>query len=246
MKIQYLLLVAASLLHPGCKDDDDADAIPKGTITGELRLADEFGNEFTDHSGMSISLDQGATTISEASGSYSITGLASGDYDMTYEKEGYGTFMKFSIQVLGGADSTILNGIDYLGQKSTTVVSNLTIIPNISLNTFNINCNISPTPSASQPRPFRLFFGKSDDVSNDNYDFAPSNTWLATGSSGSILNYDPADLYSNGFSSGETVYVIAYGESMYSNSWTDPVSGKKFYPNVNTGSPSNVADFVLP
>ena len=83
-------------------------------------------------------------------------------------------------------------------------------------------------------------------VTHDNYQYAPANTWLASSSSGSILNYSPTELYSNGFSSGETVFVIAYGESKYSNSYTDPVTGKKVWPNVNSDSPSNVVSFVLP
>jgi hypothetical protein len=247
MKLTYLLLVSLVFLDVGCKnDDDDSGPAPQGSISGELRLADEFGAVLSDHSGMNISSDQGSTTVSEASGEFRLSGLATGNHDLSYEKQGFGTYKKFDIQVTGGTDATLLNGIDYLGQKSTTIISNLTVTPNTPGSTFNIGCTITPPPTPSQPRPFRLFFGKDGAVSSSDYHYAPSNTWLATTGSGSILNYDCAELYTHGFSSGETIYLIAYGDSKYSNSWTDPLSGKKVYPNVNSAAPSNVVSFVLP
>ena len=242
-----LLFAVACLVLTGCKDDDEKEPAPTGGVSGELRLADEFGTELTDHSGMSISVTQGPiVTLSETAGTYKLSGLPSGDFDLIYEKDGFGTFKKFDIQVVGGANTTVLNGIDYLGQKSTTVISNLTVTLNAPAHTFNIGCTISPAPTASQPRPFRLFFGETNTVNHAGYRYAPSNTWLATGSSGAILNYDPAELYTNGFTSGETVYLVAYGESKFSNSYTDPETGKKVYPNVNAAAPSNVVSFILP
>ena len=239
-----LLLII--ILVAGCSKDDDKQPLQTGSIMGQLALADEFGNVFTDHGGMVITIVGKSFDSSDAVGNYRIDNLPSGNFELEYEMDGFGTFKKFGIQVVAGAAATVLNGVDYLGEKSTTVVDSLTVTINQLASTFNIGCKITPAPTVSTPRAFRLFFGKNTSVNNLEYQYAPSNTWIATTSTGAILNYDPIELYSNGFTSGETVYVIAYGDSKYSNSYTDPSTNKKVYPNVNLPGASDVVDFILP
>jgi len=228
-----------------CKEDSDPEPLQTGKITGELRLTDELGVEFSNHINMNVTAEGQSVGISTASGNYEITNLPTGTYNLTYSKSGFGTYKRFNIQVIAGADETVLNGIDYLGQKSTTQITNLSVNFNTVDSTYGIGCDIFPTPVAGSPRAFRLFFGKSGTVGPTDYQYTPSNTWLASTGSGQITGYPRSEFYSNGFSAGETVFLIAYGESIRTNSYIDPVNSKKVFPNLNLGAPSNIVSFVL-
>ena len=248
MKNLSLSVLAGFLLigFGACNDDDaDNEPVQKGRIVGELRLTDELGVEFTDHSGMSVKANGTSAGFSADGGSYVVENLTSGTYDLSFEKTGFGTYKRFNIQVVEGSNATVLSGIDYLGQKSTTEITNLSANFNPVDSTYSIGCSIAPTPLAGSPRAFRLFFGKTNSVSSQDYQFTPSNTWQATTSSGQITGYPRSQFYNNGFSTGETVYLIAYGESIRTNTYIDPATNKKVFPNVNLNAPSNMVSFVL-
>jgi hypothetical protein len=147
---------------------------------------------------------------------------------------------------MAGSGATTLNGIDYLGEKSSTVIGNLSSGFNANDSTFTFGCDVSTTPDANHPRSFWLFFNKSSNVSYQNYLYTPSTTWTATVGAGIITGYQRNNFFSNGFASGDSIYMIAYGESIHTNSYTDPETDKKVFPNINMQSPSNVVGFVLP
>ncbi len=235
----FLLLV----LIISCSSDDD-QPVPQvtGKISGELRLTDEYGVEEPVHGDMMITANG---THSLANGKFQINGLIAGAYNLDYHKAGYGTFKKFNIILTAGVSGIQLNGIEYLGKISTTEISALSINFNNNDSTYTIGCTLAPVPTAANPRAFRLFFGKGNTINQQNYFFTPANTWVATTASGLITGFPREQLYNNGFVTGETVYIIAYGESLTTNTYNDPATGKKVFPNVNTTVPSNMVSFVL-
>lgn len=234
-------------LFLGCNDDDDNNepSLKTGVITGQLKLFDEFGNAMPSNSNVTISTQTSEIGVSNASGIYQVTQLATGIYNLTYAKDGYGTYKKFNIQVNAGSNGTTLNGVDNIGALSTTIISNLTAFLNPLDSTYSFGCSLAPTPDASHPRAFRLFFAKTSDVNSQNQLFTPNNAWVSTTASGILTGFQRQNLYDNGFFVGDSVYVVAIGESMITNTYTDPVSHKKVYPNLNVASPSNVVGFVL-
>ena len=121
-----VLITLSSLLFRACHKEDDTEPPQTGTISGELRLTDEFGNEFSDHSDMEVLVAGKGSGSSGSDGKYEITGLPAGNYELSFEKDGFGTYKRFNIEVIAGPSVTNLNGKDYLGQKSTTAISNLT------------------------------------------------------------------------------------------------------------------------
>lgn len=245
--LKILLIPVIMAVFAGCSKDEENNSITAGgSIAGKVKLTDEFGTDLTDYSGMKVSSNTGESALTDATGLFIIENLKSGTYSLTYEKSGFGTFKRFNIGVAGSSSVTTLNGTDILGQKSTTIVSNLSVtwIPNDQ--SFTFGCDINPVPDAAHPRSFRLFFSKTNDVGYINYLYTPANTWTSTTGTGVITGYNPQTLLSNGFAPGDSVYVIALGESIRTNTFTEPVSGKKVFPNLNTGAPSNVAGFKLP
>jgi hypothetical protein len=242
----YLLLAATSLVSCNKDDGDNEPADPvTGQIAGKIVLADEFGVPFTVHSGVKVTAKTYYYDISDGGGNYQVNNLTPGYYDLTFEKNGFGTFKKFNIGVVENA-TTEVSGIDSIGQQSTTLTSNLSISWNASDSTYSIGCTLNPQPSSTYPRSFRLFFGKTPAVSYQNYLFTPAVAWTAITATGVITGFEPAEFYNNGFYPGDIVYAVAYGEAMITNTYTDPVTLKKVFPNINSGFPSNVFSFILP
>ncbi len=249
MKIPSIVfpLIGLLIVCQGCKKDKEDDSVPvqTGKIAGSLKLTDEFGIELTNHSGMVVTATGGQSGITTATGNYELSNLQSGTYNLEYQKAGYGTFKRFTIQVVAGSIATTLNGVDFLGQKSSTEISGLSVVLNPADSTYSIGCTVSPTPDAVNQRAFRLFFGKTATMNYLDYQFTPSNTWVSSTANGQITGYARSQFYNNGFSPGETVYVIAYGESIRTNTYTDPVTNTKVFPNINSNAPSNMVSFVL-
>ncbi|HEX5002598.1 MAG TPA: carboxypeptidase-like regulatory domain-containing protein [Bacteroidia bacterium] len=248
-RFTLLAVVVISLLQVACRRNKNYDPTPvTGSITGKILLTDEFGGLLPVHSGMKITAVFGDSTLSSDSGNYSITELDEGAYLLKYEKPGFGTFKKFSIPVRPqtGDGTTVLSGVDYLGQISTTQISSLSVTVHVPDSSIDIACVIGPNPGPASPRNFRLFFSSDTNVSSGNYEYTPANTWTATTASGAVLGFDAAVLYSHGMAKGTTAHVVGYGESARTNTYFDPVLNTQVYPNLNTISPSNVVSFIVP
>jgi hypothetical protein len=65
-------------------------------------------------SGVTVSLNNGATTTTDANGKYEFDSLKSGNYTATYCKAGYGTNMAIDFNFIGGG--TTLSGSASIGQ----------------------------------------------------------------------------------------------------------------------------------
>ncbi len=242
-----IFITVVVTIFTGCKkDEDDDNTVPSGRISGQLKLTDEFGYDLPSHSNVKVTANSGEFGISSTGGMYQITGLTTGTYTLSYEHADIGTFKKFNIVVSSGSNGTTLNGIDFLGAKSTTVISNFSASVNPSDSTLTFGCNVNPVPDATHPRAFRLFFAKTSQVSYTNYLYTPSNTWVSTTGSGNVTGFQRDLLLQNGFTPGDSVYVIAYGESIRTNVYTVPGESKKNYPNLNSASPSNTSGIILP
>ena len=246
MKLNQLIISALAVVttFTSCTKEPENETVFKGSITGKVRLADEFGVIGTDHQGVILTTTGNVTGNTNEGGSFLIYGLGDGLHDLELKKYGYGTFKKFAIPVTNFAN-TELTGIDTLGQLSTTLVTNLSAVLNPLDSSVAINCNVAPTPDATHKRGIRLFFSRNNTVSHNDYDYTPSYKWLATQSSGNLNGFSASELYANGFNRGDTVYVVAYGEGVFANSYIDPATFKKVYPNVNNAHPSNVVQLIL-
>ncbi len=237
-------IALVSIFNSCTKEDDPENAPGKGSITGKVRLADEFGIIAEKHGEVTATTNTGKGGLTIDNGSYLIYGLKDGTFDLTISKYGYGNYKRYGIPVTNFAN-TELNGIDTIGKVSTTIITGLIVTFNQTDSTWSFDCNVSPVPDVDHPRGIRLFFSKNSSVNATDYEYSPVNKWMATTASGAINGITNANLLMNGFNKGDTVYVVAYGESFYSNVYIDPNSQKKVYPNVNVERPSNVGLLVL-
>ncbi len=242
MKLNYLTLglIFVTVFISCSKDDDNSpDPITKADINGSVNLYDE-GTTKIDNSGMTIKVEETeffATTNNQ--GVFNLSDIPFGTYTLVYEKQGFGTFKKFDIQHEN--DATAIPNTPSLGETSSTQVTDLTAQVNGIDITFSITTN--PGGSNSNRRYVRYFLSTDSNVSKDNYSFH---------SSGLISQINPYEttlplneLNNAGFSTGQTVYIKAYGDSFWSNEYDDLDLDRKVFPNLNMNSADPVS-FVVP
>lgn len=247
MKLKLLISAfVLSALFFGCSSDGNDDLIPanSGSISGSVNLYDE-GTTPTDKSGMKVTATSSTTSFSattNADGAFSIPDVPYGTYTLLYEKSGYGTYKRFNIQHSDtGTGNTPISDTPSLGTHSTTQIPNLEA--RISGADVILSITTNPAGSNANSRYIRYFLHTKSEVSAENYSFF---------SSGIVSRINPLeitltvqDLTNAGFSSGQTVYARAYGDSFWSNAYEDLEIGRFQFPNLNATS-SNFVSFVVP
>lgn len=221
-----------------------AGPVLTGTRTGVVYLFDQFGGALASDSGMTVTADPGdIASVSNNAGQYSLGGLRTGVYTISFVGTGYGTFLEPRVGFVGGGISQVAP-ID-LAQKSTASISGVSATPNVVGDTIFITGVIN-APPAGVTRTIRLFFSTSPTPAATIGQYRV--TTIKTGFAASPFTYrlTGADLESlrDNFSAGSTVNLVAYGDSFYENSYEDTTSGQTVYPNVS--APSNVASFLMP
>jgi len=91
----------------------------KGDIQGKVILYDIFGQPLTDNSGATVSLDNTSPlqqAVTTADGSFTISSVHAGTYDLTIQKQGYGTMPYFNF-AHAGTPSPSQTGIIALEQQ---------------------------------------------------------------------------------------------------------------------------------
>lgn len=244
MKLSYLTLVVL-LAFTSCSSssDETPEPITNANIIGSVNLYDE-GVRQIDNSDMTVKIEGSSpliSTITDVNGNFTLEDVPFGTYTLVYTKTGFGTFKKFGIEHTNTGSSTIITGAPSLGEVSSTQITDLEA--NTSGEDIVLAITTNPAGSNGNSRYVRYFLGSDSNVSKENY---------AYHSPGLISQINPfettlsrSDLISAGFSSGETVYVKAYGDSFWSNEYDDPDLDRKVFPNLNATS-ANAVSFVVP
>lgn len=246
MKLNDLILslvVILALTACSVSNDEDPEPVTKANIIGSVNLYDEGVNQI-DNSDMTVKIEGSSPLIStstDVNGNYTLADVPFGTYTLVYTKTGFGTFKKFGIEHRNTGSSTVITESPSLGEVSSTQVTDLQA--NTSGEDIVLAITTDPAGNNGNRRYVRYFLGSDSNVSNENY---------AYHSPGLISQINPfettltrIDLIGAGFSSGETVYVKAYGDSFWSNEYDDPDLDRKVFPNLNATS-ANAVSFVVP
>jgi hypothetical protein len=226
----------------------------KGAITGSIIMYDDKGNaNADDKAGVKVSLLKGGVEVSKATtlttGKFAFANVPYDTYDMSYSRSDIGTYKVFNVTHAYNASATVngtLLSTIQLGQLSSTSITAFTFqdstyngVPGMSY-----TISVSPDPSTTSRGFFRIFMSLDPQVSNANYGVvATPRSLISNNATGGFTRDELRTIY--GFSSGQTVYMIAYGESAQPNDYTDPVSGKRIFPNLNmTTQPA--FSFIVP
>jgi hypothetical protein len=241
MKFKILMFILAIATVSCSSDDSNNDPITKANITGSVNLYDE-GTTLLDESNMLVKVvgtNPLITALTNSNGQFVLGDVPFGTYTIEYEKEQYGVFKKFNFSHQGNANA--ITEIPSLGKTSSTEITDLLV--NIVNGQVVFSITTSPAGNNSNRRYVRYFLSTSATVSNSNYMYH-SPTFISQ-----INPYQSTltqtELINAGFTSGQTVYVKAYGESYWSNEYLDVNLNKKVFPNLNMIS-ANAVSFIVP
>ncbi len=237
MKIGKCLFIVPSLaalfFFTGCLDDDTAPG--NGFIDGEVNLFDDATTQVSSQD-MSVTLESlpfiGDST--DPSGGYRIEDIPIGNYNLVFEKPGFGTFKLTGVNIFGDGGVTIPELP--LGQISTTAITS--IVDSIAGEDIFFTIEVSPAGTPQAPRYVRFFLHNLGNVGPENFT-SFSNT-LTVESNQFVFAVNQAELIDVGFQVGQTVYIRAYGESFYSNEYDDSTLGRRVFPNVNPNAANSI------
>lgn len=247
LKVNYLYGLLWLMTVVSCTNKSDETPVPAaGPLSGSIQLWDDKTSTLTDNSGVLVMVDDLANTSAQtsATGSYSFASLPYGLHDLTIMKTGYGTYRLFGVSHTATTNGTTLPAVQ-LGKLATTSVTSLTT----SGATYNgspgvsVLYSVSPTPTSTNRGYVRYFLSTDKGVSNTNYKYASSV--LSVLNNNTTGGFTKDDLLTAGFTSGQTVYLRLYGESVQSNAYTDPNVGVMVFPNSNPTTVPAVS-FVMP
>ena len=246
MKLIYLtfgLIVLAGFTSCSKDENQEPEPVTKANIIGSVNLYDE-GTTQIDNSNLTVKLEGTTPVISaktDADGEFTISDVPFGTYTLVYEKSGFGTFKMFDLEHTNTGSSTIITETPSLGEVSTTQITDLGAT--INGNDVILSITTNPAGSNGNTRYVRYFLATDSNVSNE--DYAYYSPGLISQINPYEISLSQNDLTNAGFSSGQTVYVMVYGDSFWSYEYDDPDLSRKVFPNLNLTS-ANAVSFDVP
>lgn len=245
MKKLTMLVVLLAVLTCSCSKDDNPEPTPTtASISGSVNLYDEAITA-ADNSGMTVTVEGSSPSLKATTGTdgkFKITNVPFGNKVLVFEKAGYGTYKIFNIDHKSNNGlGTTLTAAPSLGRISTTTITALSSA--LVAGDMVVSPTTSPGASNGIPRYVRLFFHTANTVSNTVYTRYSDNYTVRINPGNITLT--KTYLNGLGFASGSTVYVRAYGDSFWSNNYTDPTLNRDVFPNQNATSAAAIA-FVVP
>jgi len=242
MKLINLIFLLIIISLVACNKEEDT--VTTSSISGKVKLYDD-GNSNLDNNDMTITVEGTSPLLSaktNQNGEYSIQNIPFGSYTLQFNKIGYGTYKIFDAALTNSSGPVVIAEVANLGQISNTAIINKFSV-SISETTVEIKGTVNPTGTIETPKYVRLFYSTDENVSNSNYTFYSDNNEVSDVTFN--IQITKEDLNTMGFETGTTVYIKAYGESYWSNSYEDPSSSKMLFPNLNSSS-SEAASFIVP
>jgi hypothetical protein len=232
------------LFITSCSSNDDSPAAAtRANISGSVNLYNESTN-LVDLSNMTVSVLGTMPLISavtDAEGKFVLSNVPFGTYTLEYTKNGYGTYKKFGVVHGTNGQATALTATPSLGQVSTTSITGITA--STSANQVVLSISTNPGGSAANRRYIRYFLSTSQSVSATNYSYySPVFTSQINPFEKTIL---ATELISAGFTSGQQVYVRAYGDSFWDNAYDSSEFNRRIFPNLNANTVP-AATFIVP
>lgn len=254
-------IVVAAILLFGCGKNSDHHSITvpdviqanntRGNIAGIILLYDEDGNALADKSGVTVSIDNSTVSTKTAfDGKFQFDSIPAGTYDISYSKDGFGTgkIMGLFHEATNHA-TTLIKNSESMAVNSSLAINNLVIKAfDPAVQQFGVTgFHIVPVfnNSSNKEKWVHLFFSDNSNVNATNYQ--ADYKIKASGAANDFTNFNMTTKWfeSLGFKKGQTVYVIAYGDSFLSDSYTNPLTNQTVFPSLSN-QPSKAESLVIP
>lgn len=240
----FLFALCIFLIITGCKKDDDpVKPVITGTINGSVNLYNYYGTRNSNAAGVIVTaVEANLSDTTDANGKWEIKNIPAGTYTISFFRWGYGAWKVYGYKY----DADVTKSLDTVSLSQT---------PSYSI--YNLNKMVTPASpdevdligmfngtKPNGPNYIRLFIGSNSDVSS-----LPSKYAFSIRTTSTTENYAAVIksnvFINNGFVSGTKAYIAAYTESVLSKSYSDPATGKYWYPNINS-SGSNKLEVTVP
>jgi hypothetical protein len=221
-----LVICSIIIFFAGC--DKNEEIFFKGNIVGFVSLVDESGNEIEDKSGVNVSMEGLANTITNNIGRYEFSDVPAGTYKIIYDKTGYGTYKRFNYQFIGG------------NVPAVVPETSLFVLPDIEILSLDISFEdnriyVSGTIPVTNQLAFQIFINDNPDVSNlkhNHYTSLAMYCCIARTNFSQVIN-----LSDTPYSPGDTIYLAVYFRNYYDIGWYfDYEYEKTIYSSYRKGS----------
>ena len=265
MSKTFLYIISLVLFFYACKKETgvagpagssgtnglDGILLDTGTLSGNLAVYDEFSWSLSDSSGVKVSLQQGGTTVStnsDHSGNYYFHGLPSGTYNLTYEKENFGTMKVFGISHSPGSNlNTVVPEVYVLQNPVKTAIDSISLNSTYLYIILTIYLDTSSLSYTQYQNNFALFISTDPHPTPENTTLSPLSEVISPDGNGAYtFSYYKSQLGGNNQTNGP--YYITVGtynryirafKNPYSlfdpglgGYYIDPANGKYVFPNL--------------
>ncbi len=252
-RIRHIFALFPSLLIaliPGCDSLKGPEGPPGPLLTGDLvgfaYLRTIDGKAPNDYSGITVTVEgTGSSAVTDADGRWVLSSLRTGTYTLAFSEAGYGTAKSVGFQFVGGEPTWFGSMYLYLVPMCSVTGFSATVSSG--------NINLSGTLAGTVPVGYlsiRFFVGATRSVSSDPGTYLKTSYFMSYISSTTFaVPMASSTLLGSGFSSGQTVYLVAYTENAFASgpsaSYVDLPTGRYWFASLNP-TPSNVVSIVVP
>jgi hypothetical protein len=242
-----VILSFCALLCASCSDPISSNStgteLPVGDLYGVTQLMISNDSIAEDQSGILVSAEGTSySTLTDKDGNWKLAGLPTRNYNLSFSKQGYGTFRYMSYAHVGGTPSRITRTFVFKIPDCPPVFDNILDAPNYVLLYTHVPCMAD-----SRGTNVAFYFSSTPDVSREQGKYGVTIIGRAGG--GMPIEEYLTDEYfkakgafeQNGIDPKETVYVVAYALGGYSI-YDDPITEERIYPAMNP-EPSRVMSF---
>ena len=254
------VLLLSVLILGGCGSDEPSDDFGNETgIKGKVMVQNEFQQPlYEDRAGINVKFEVGYqdfATTTDNTGNWLLSGAPVGTYTLTFSKAGYSRIVKRSVKVSNTVpDYPVDHGFQQLPTVTITKLP-LTDFADFTMTldiltgqggdtsySLEISATMLPAPPPTgQAKGYRIFIGKDEAVSPQNYLF---QEYHATTDAQISLSYDNAWFEEHELVSGDALYAVIYGDVSFNQEIEKP-DGELMFPNISQ-NPGGFASVVLP
>jgi hypothetical protein len=243
-----------TMMIAGCSQNGatgPAGPLLSGTLSGFVYLVKSNGDQSMPRNGIKVFIDGMADTmLTDSTGKWSVAGLETGTYTITYHKDGYGETKSVQLQFLGGGPRNL--GIVYLVEAPLFHADSLAWLRRATrADSTNVQF-LARVNDTTLRGPYRLLviLGRDSTLSS-----APSAATAEIFVTASFLHgidsasvrLTPANFAAEGFVGGDTLWAAAYAANAgtETSGYLDVTTGKTAYTCLNA-TPSNSVRIVVP